>query len=256
MKGWMLAAGGGVVAALLAVGVLASVQDGPKPATAQNPPTTTTGAASGPSRTVTVDGVGVVSGTPDTVTLSLGVQVEATSATEALDEASRKAAALIDTLTTAGVGKPDIQTGYLSVYPRYRDGTSEPNGYSASNSVTAVVHDVDRAGAIIDAAANAVGDGITMGGVSFSIDDKSTLYEQARRMAVGEAQQHAEQLASAANVSVGGVVSMNESAQELPTPMVARDSAGGVTSAAAAPAPIEPGRQEVQLRVQVVFELA
>ncbi len=243
--------GGAVAAALIAVGVLAAVDNGPKPATAQNPPTSTAPATV--ARTITVDGVGLVSGTPDTATLNLGVQVQAPNATEALDQASTKAQTLIDTLTGAGVAKADIQTGGVSVYPNYT-GPGTVNGYTASNSVTAVVHDVSGAGAVIDAATRAVGDGITLGGVWFSINDTSTLYAQAREMAVGEAKTRAEQLAAAANVSVGGVVAMNESAQYLP---VARDSmaAGAAATTMPAAAPIEPGRQNLQLNVQVVFEL-
>jgi uncharacterized protein YggE len=243
--------GGAVAAALVAVGVLASVDDGPKPATAQNPPVTA--APTGVARTITVDGVGVVSGTPDTASLNLGVQVQAPTATEALDQASAKAQTLIDTLTGAGVAKADLRTSGVNLYPTYT-GPGSVNGYMASNSVTAVVHDVSRAGAVIDAATRAVGDGVTLGSVWFSINDTSTLYAQAREKAVREATTRAEQLAKAANVSVGGVVSMNESAQYLP---VARDAmaAGGAASAVPAAAPIEPGRQDLQLTVQVVFEL-
>ena len=68
MKRWIVpVAGGGVAAALLAVGVLAAVHDGPRAATAQVPttvPGTTVSATPGVTRTVTVDGVGVVSGRP------------------------------------------------------------------------------------------------------------------------------------------------------------------------------------------------
>ena len=74
-------------------------------------------------------------------------------------------------------------------------------------------------------------------------------------MAVQEARRHAEQLAQAANASVGAVVSIDESAQG-PSVSYRADSS---VSAGAAPttiaAPIEPGRQDLQLSVQVVFEL-
>ena len=259
MTRWILpAAGGGVVVALLAVGMLAAVNDGPKRATAQSPTTTVApgGAATpGVARTVAVDGVGVVSGTPDTVTVSLGVSVQAATASEALRSSSEKAQALIDTLTGAGVAKADIQTGYVSLWPRYRDSSQTPDGYWASNSITAVIHKMDDAGSIIDAATDAVGDGITLGGVSFSIDDTSGLYAQARQMAVAEARRRAEQLAQAANVSVGTVISMSESAQEVPSPVAYRDSVAAGSPTTSLAAPIEPGRQELQLRVQVVFEL-
>jgi uncharacterized protein YggE len=200
-----------------------------------------------------VQGVGTVSGTPDTVTLNLGVQVQGASATAALATASSKAQALIDTLTGAGVAKADIQTGYVSVYPNYL-GSGVIAGYWASNSVTAVVHDVDKAGPIIDAATNAVGDGTTLGGVSFSIADTSGLYAQARKMAVDQARQHAEQLATAAGGSVGAVLSIDEATQEVPMPIAAAP-ATTMAGAPSAATPIEPGRQQLQLSVKVVFGL-
>ena len=262
MKRWILpVAGGGVVAALLGVGVLAAVHDGPNAAVAQAPTTTAPSPAASSAavpRTVTVDGVGVVSGVPDTVTLSLGVTVDRSSAADALDAANTKANKLIDVLKGAGVAKTDLRTGYVSVYPRY-DGGSTANGYTASNSVTAVVHDVSKAGPVIDAATQAVGDGITLGGVSFSIDDTSDLYGQARQKAVEEAKVGAGQLAQAAGTSVGAVLSMNESVQSSPYPYAYdRGPSGAATTVAGgmAPTPIEPGSQELQLRVQVVFELA
>jgi uncharacterized protein len=246
----LLAAGGGAVAAaLIAVGVLAAVDDGPAPAVAQNPTTTEVPGAA--TRTITVDGVGAVSGTPDTATLNLGVQVQAPTAAEALDTASSKSQALVDTLTDAGVGKADIQMRGLNVYPTYT-GPGSVNGYTAGSSVTATLHDIAKAGPVIDAATAAVGDGITLGGVWFSIDDTSALYAQARQMAVAEARTRAEQLAKAANLAVGSVVSMNESAQHRT--YLAAGAATTVPDAARS-MPIEPGRQDLQLTVQVVFEL-
>ena len=260
MKRWIVPiAGGGVVGTLLVVGVLAAVHDGPRAATAQVPTTVAPATGSGTggvTRTVSVDGVGAVSGIPDTVTVNLGVSVEARSATDALESANTKATALVGTLTQAGVAKTDIQTGSVSVWPRYRDNSQDVDGYWASNSVTAVLHDIDGAGALIDAATNAVGDGITMGGVSFSIADTSGLYTQARQQAVAEAKRRAGELAGAAGVSVGTVVSINESAQEVPMAAAHDGRAGAATTAkVSTPVPIEPGKQELQLRVQVVFEL-
>jgi uncharacterized protein len=258
MKRWIVpVAGGGVVAVLLGVGVLAAVRSGPSPATAQAPTVAppTASASAGVTRTVAVDGVGVVSGIPDTLTVNLGVSVLESSAAEALASANTKAKALIDTLISAGVAKADIQTGYLSVWPMYPGSEqTRPSQYTASNSVTATLHDIDRAGAVIDAAAEAVGDGITMYGTSFSIADTSGLYTQARQQAVTEATRRGGELASAAGVSLGPVVSMNESAQEIPHP-AAYDRSATTAAAGAAAMPIEPGKQEIQLRVQVVFEL-
>ena len=259
MKPWILpAAGATVVAGLLTLGIAAAVHDGPRNAGAQDPGTTVPGTTVAPTssgpRTVTVDGLGTVSGTPDTATVWLGVQVEGVSAADALGTANAKAQKLVDTLLAAGVGKPDIQTGSISVYPRSVDGGTTVQGYTASNSVTAVIHDVGRAGTVIDDVTAAVGDGITLSGVSFSIDDTSSLFAQARKMAVDDARARAGQLAAAAGTSVGGVIAMNESVSG-PTGRQYYPAAAGAAPKDAASTVVEPGRQDIQLTVQVVFEL-
>jgi hypothetical protein len=253
-RAWLVVGGVGVALAAVAVGALAVVHEGPAPATAQSVNPNPGAPSAAAARTISVAGVGTVSGTPDTVTLNLGVQVQGASATEALGAASTKAQALIDTLTGAGVAEADIQTGYVSVYPNYQGPAMVPEGYWAANSVTAVVHDVSKAGPIIDAATKAVGDGTTFGGVSFSIADTSALYAQARKMAVDQARQHAQQLATAAGGSVGAVQSIDESAQEVPLPVAYAPATTAAGAASPAP-PIEPGRQQLQLSVKVVFAL-
>jgi uncharacterized protein YggE len=252
-RGFLIVTGVGLAVAFVAVGAVVVVRHGPAPATAQSPSPTVppSGAA---ARTIAVQGVGIVSGTPDTVTLNMGVQVQATSASAALSSASAKAQSLIDTLTDAGVAKADIQTGYVSVWPNYTGPGVVESGYWASNSLTAVIHDVAKAGPIIDAATKAVGDGTTLGGVSFSIADTSALYAQARKLAVDQARTHADQLATAAGGSVGAILSIDEAAQEMPLP-VAYAPATTMAGAPSAVPPIEPGRQQLQLSVKVVFEL-
>jgi uncharacterized protein YggE len=237
----LAAIGGAAVAALIGFGLATMSSSSGGPAVAQTPAPTTT-----LTRTVTVAGVGAVSAVPDTATVNLGVQIDATTATDALDTASTKAQRIIDTLVGAGVAKADIQTGYISVYPDDR------HGYVASNSVTATIHDVTKAGPIIDAAAHTVGNGITLGGVSFSVSDTGPLYAKARQLAVADARQRAQQLATAAGTSVGDVMSIVESSRSIPTPVIAAGAAAPPTSAAP---PIEPGRQDIQLSVQVVFSL-
>ena len=153
---------------------------------------------------VTVQAIGKVSAAPDTLTISLGVQTTAPKAVDALHEASAKAQDLIDTLKGAGVAADDITTANLSVYPQYDRDSNTIDGYQASNSVTAELRDLTAAGAVIDAAAGAVGDAVTMNGVTFSIRDTSALYSKAREEAVANARTQAETLAKAAAWPSGG----------------------------------------------------
>ena len=202
------------------------------------------------TRTITGTGTGEVRGKPDTLTLSIGVETRAGGAEEALRRSSSQTEKIIEVLTNAGVGKDDIQTSGLSVAPEFDDGGEKINGYTSSNSLTVTTHDLDGAGRIIDAAAGAVGDDIRIDGVWFSIEDTSELVEQARADAVRKAAEQAQQLADAAGIGLGPVVSIEETSD--PVYPVAEADAGR----AAAPAPIEPGTQELSVSVTVVYRIA
>ena len=185
---WVWALVAAVAAGATAVAVVAVVDDGPQAADAQATTTTTApsggGGGSGtsaPLRTVTVTAEGTASGTPDTAVVQLGVQTQAASAKDALEQANQKAAQLLDALKFGGVKPDDITTTNVFVYPQYGANGQTITGYQAGNSVSATIRDVTKAGTIIDAAAGVVGDQITLQGVSFNIDDTGSLRQAAAR---------------------------------------------------------------------------
>jgi uncharacterized protein YggE len=258
MRRWYVPAAlaGGVTVGALVMGIVALADDDHRSQPAQADRRATTVAPgteqAGAMRTITVSGVGSVSGTPDVLTLSIGVRTRADSAGAALDEASAKAEALIATLKGAGVAEVDIATTDVSIWPQYDNQGREVIGYEASNGLSAKLRDLSKAGAVIDAAADAVGDAITLGGISFAIDDTGPLYAKARELAVAQARTQAEQLAKAAGVGLGGVVAITEGNAYVPTPY---PYAGADGAAEARSVPLQPGSQQVQLTVQVVYEL-
>jgi uncharacterized protein YggE len=202
---------------------------------------------------ITVRGVGRVTGTPDLLTVVLGVETRSARAADALEDNSHRAAALIDLLKQRGVEKRDVQTSQLSVNPQYDERGRVVTGYVVSNLVTAKLRDLDHAGELIDAAAKAAGDAIRVHGFGFSIDDTSTLVAAARKQAVTRAKEQAQQLADAAGVGLGPVRSISET-RNLPTPDYA--IAAGAAGADNASVPIERGSQELTVDVDVVYEIA
>jgi uncharacterized protein len=203
-------------------------------------------------------GVGLVKGTPDTLRVVLGVETQAPSAKDALAANNDKANALIDTLKQKGVAAKDIQTSQLSINPIYDNQGRRITGYQVDNQVTATLRDLAGAGALIDAAAAAVGDAVRVQSVGFSIDDDSALKAEARTQAVHLAQLQAEQMAKAAGVKLGAIRLITEVPAGGPTPVYNRyDSiAKGGAVPSAAPAPVEPGQQELSLTVDVVWDIA
>ncbi|MFN8034407.1 MAG: SIMPL domain-containing protein [Acidimicrobiia bacterium] len=205
-------------------------------------------AKSGP-RTVTVQANGRVTGKPDTMTLTIGVESRGPTARAALDRNNQRAGDVIASLKASGIAPDDLQTSQLSVSPTYDD-RGHVTGYSVSNMVTAKLHQIDNAGKVIDAAAAFAGDDIRVGGVQFSIEDTGKLAGAARAEAMKQAKQHASDFASAAGASLGAVQKITETAASVPTPIAYAGAADVAKSA-----PVEPGTQEVGVTVTVVYAL-
>ena len=205
------------------------------------------GAAAPPA--ITTRGVGTVAGTPDTLTVVLGVTTRAASAADALTDDNARTTALLAVLRTHGVAEKDLRTSGLSIAPTLAaDGRI--TGYEVTNEVTATLHDLAGAGALVDAAARSAGDAVRVQRIGFGIADDAQPGARARADAVGQAVTQARQLADAAHVSLGPILSITEVTGGQPPVPAAQDSAG-----AAATIPIEPGTQDVSVTVEVVHAL-
>jgi uncharacterized protein YggE len=214
--------------------------------------TTTPAGPTAGSRVITVQAVGTVSGTPNTVTIDVGVQTQATSASKALEDNNSRTNAVIAVLKGKGVKPADMQTSGLSVSPTYDSNGNVITGYQVTNSLTVTLHDLASAGAIIDATQAAAGDAARIDQLSFSIDDSSSLVAAARADAVTKATAAAKQLAQAAGVALGQVLSITEDPQTPPVPIYATDAAASGAKAV----PLQPGSQDLTVTVEMVFAIA
>ncbi len=209
------------------------------------------GPAGGPSTGIVARGEGIVSGSPDTAAVVLGVQTRAPGARAALDANTARANTLIAVLKERGVADKDLRTSELSINPTYGgDGPGRITGYQVSNEVTATVRDIAAAGGIIDAAAAAAGDAVRVQQLSFSVADDSGLRAEARAAAVRQAQERAKQMAEAAGVSLGPLLSITEAPGVAPPVPYATQS-----SRAVADVPVQPGTQELRVSVDVVYAI-
>jgi uncharacterized protein YggE len=169
---------------------------------------------------------------------------------DALARNNTVATALLDRLTGAGVDQKDVQTSNFSIGPVYGQ-SPEIIGYQVSNVVTVRLRDVATAGSIIDQAVRAGGDDAVVNGVSFEFDDTSALVGKARADAVRRARNQAQQLAAAADVELGEVRKIVEPTTSSPQGFDEQLQSRGFTSSV----PIEPGSEELTVRVSVVFAI-
>ena len=207
---------------------------------------------------IQVSGRGVVTVTPDIATLKLGIEAQATGVAEAQTQAAEAMDEVMAALTDNGVAEKDIQTQYFSIQQvtKWDRGKEEEIviGYRVTNKVNAKIRDIDKAGTIIDTVAEAGGDLTRIDSISFSVDDPSAYYPEAREEAMADAKAKAEQLAELTGGSLGKAtyISISESSQ-VPPPIYRQDIYMETISAATTP--ISPGEMEISLTVQVIYAL-
>jgi uncharacterized protein YggE len=201
---------------------------------------------------ITVSGVGRVTGVPDTLTAEFGVSVTRDDVSTALSDASATLNRVRAALARGGVAAADLRTSTVSVQPNYRydEGRQSIDGYLATESLTAKLRDLAKAGGLITAAAGAGGNATTVGGVSFDLSDDTALLNTARDAAFRDAKAKAQRYAKAAGRKLGPVVRISETVGGT-GPSPAANAAKGEDVAV----PIDPGTAQLSVTVDVVFGL-
>jgi hypothetical protein len=201
-------------------------------------------------RSITVTGHGTVDVVPDVADLWMGVQATAPTGEEVMNTVEQKSQQLVNALKGAGIDEKDIQTSGLSLYPNYSRNGNTITGYTASVDVNVRARDIDRVGELLDAVQGMVGEGLTIGGISFSYEDPEAVLEQARVAAIDNARARAQQYAAAAGAEVGEVIKIVEASSSAPPVPYAMERMAADASVA-----IEPGSQELSADVSVVFSM-
>jgi len=204
-----------------------------------------------------VSGTGKVAVAPDIATLRLGISAQEATVAEAQIKAVEAMDRVMTALIDHDVAEEDIQTQYFSIRQVTKwDREKEEEiviGYRVTNMVTAKIREIDKTGSIIDAVAAAGGDLTRINSISFSVDDPSAYYEEARQKAMADARAKAEQLAELAGVSLGKPTYISEGIS-IP-PIYPRSVYVEEAPIPAPPTPISPGETEVSLTVQVVYAI-
>jgi uncharacterized protein YggE len=204
-----------------------------------------------------VTGQGEVMAVPDLATLSSGIEARAATVSEAQAQASVAMDEVMKALKDNGVAEKDIQTQQYSIYPvtKWNEEKNEEEivGYRVTNIVLAKIRELDKAGSIIDAVAQAGGDYTRIQDISFTIEDPAPYYEEARTKALEDAENKAEQLADLAGVKLGRPTYISEGAVYIPA--ITRDLYEANAPVPTPVTPISPGEMKITLNVQVAYAI-
>jgi uncharacterized protein YggE len=200
--------------------------------------------------TITVSATGAVTLIPDVARVGVGVTVTKPTVKAARDAAGASMNAIIAGLKGLGIDEKDIRTTSIDLSPQYANGSSTKIvGFRMSEQLQITVRDLDKAGDVVD---TATAEGATdVNGMWFEVGDPAKAMDQARADAITKARTSAQAMASAAGVTLGAVVSISEASVSYPGPYY------GVAGSAARDmaTPVQPGTQDVQANVTVIFQI-
>jgi len=203
-------------------------------------------------RTISVTGNSEVILAPDIAYVSIGVHTEAKTAKDAVATNNTQSQAVIDAIKGQGVDPKDIQTTNFSVYQQEKfapTGESLGTYFMTDNTVYVTVRDITKIGDILDASVSAGANSIY--GITFDVKDKEAAMASGRDEAMVDAQTQAEQLATAAGVTLGDVQNISYYSS-YPSPIYYDNKAMGMGGGGQS-VPISPGQMTLTVSVSVTY---
>ena len=218
-------------------------------------------------RSFSVSGEGKVVAVPDVAQFSFSVITEGgKNIGDLQQENARNTNNAIALLKDSGVEDRDIKTTSYSLQPMYqyfscpvgKNSSAKPCpppeivGYSINQTVSVKIRDFEKIGEILS--------GVVQSGVnsiselSFTIDDRTEIENQARQEAIANAISKAESIAQAGNFNLGKILSINENSFPVFNQYKTLRIGGSEDFASSAPV-IEPGSQEVSIGVTISYEI-
>lgn len=159
------------------------------------------------SRTISVQGTGKVTVSPDVASFSVTVSELGETTREAQKKANTKVGELMSILRDAGVDEKDISTASLEFRPEYQwiDDQRILVGQRVSQTIHVAVRSIDTESSVLPALIDAMGtvSNITVSSISFSKEDPSSAYARSRELAMEKAIQKAREYAIAAGMTLG-----------------------------------------------------
>ncbi|MBO7358366.1 MAG: SIMPL domain-containing protein [Clostridia bacterium] len=159
---------------------------------------------------ISVSGSGETRISADTAVISLGVNARDKNVLKAQQKVNEAIAAIRKALIEQGVPEENITTDYININPiyDYSFDLARLTAYSANTILAIKVTDMDKVGALIDAAFEAGANDLN--GITFSASDTREAKAEALKLAVEDAKQKAEILAAAAGLRITGIEIISE----------------------------------------------
>lgn len=203
---------------------------------------------------VSVVGEGSVTAVPDNVVISARVEHTGDSAQEVKSQNDKVISDLLVYLKEFGIPSENVKTEYLRLRKEQNYNTKEEY-YAANQALSIRVEDMDSyeelMGGLLDKGLNRID------GISFETSKQDELQIEARKKAVIDAKEKAQQYAQALGQKIGPAIEIRETGASGPQPILRAASVMSTQAGyeSGSGPQIAPGELEITTRVNVSFLL-
>lgn len=207
-------------------------------------------------RTINVSGEGSVQVEPDIVYVTLGVEKLDPDVTVAVDDVNSRTEAITQALLDAGIAEEDIRTEMYNIYQENYGPPGDLN-VPASNFrvmlfLNVKVRDVDAIGDILSTAVGAGANAVN--NLQFGIEDPTAYENEARQLALDNADLRANEIAEYKDLTVTGVQHISAyGGGAVPFSAEKFGVGGGGGGFDAASVPINSGTLTLSISVNVTY---
>lgn len=204
--------------------------------------------------TINITGKGEIFIKPDIAKISVSVEKNAYSLSDAQNQATNAINNVTKFLKDSGIEDKDIKTTNYNIYPRYdyiRDKGQVFRGYTVSQTLEVKIRKIGDTGKILAGVTSAGANQIS--GVSFTIDNEEVVKREARQKAIADAKEKAKQLAKDLGIKIGRLISFSESGNgDIIMPYAMKSEALGTGG----PEPeIPSGENTVTVTVNLTYQI-
>ena len=206
---------------------------------------------------IDVSGTGEIQVMPDYVELKITISATEPEVVVAKDKVDEAFDFLSQTAKKNGIDKKDIESAYITNHPVWnysRDNKRQLTGYAVNRPVTVTIRDLSHYSAFLE---NILVDSrYQISNTQLKFYDKETLASKARRLALLNAREKAEDMAAVLDQSISGVLQIQEGGDNLPQPRVMQPMMMLKAESASADRGSEMQIQEQDITAQVQVRFA
>lgn len=224
-------------------------------------------AGSSKANPFTAQGTGSATAQPDEAQISFTVSKTAPLLTDAQKQANTSTNTIVEHVQNAGIAKKDIKTTYYNSSPNYSSDTTPQVGimmpirpqqsttiisYTVTENVEIDITDNAKVNAVIDSLTKDEAENVSGPNFIFSDTTQKSLQQKARRNAIADAKQKANDLANAAGLHLGRLVNIQENNNNV-VPIMMK-GAPAQTGTGSTGTNINPGENTITDTVTLTYE--